>query len=66
MSAYAYPLCHGVPTVLRSWGWYCAGCGQYLPFRDDAGRTYAERQAAEKGADGAEKKTRRKEKGRVL
>ena len=60
MTAYSYPLCHGVPTVLRCLGWYCVGCGQYLPFRDEDGLTYAERQQALRKETAEEKRVAKK------
>jgi hypothetical protein len=47
--AYAYPLCCGQPTRLSPFGWHCAGCGTYLPFRDVHGKTLQELRLAQEG-----------------
>lgn len=34
-NAYDYPVCCGEKTTLSVYGWRCALCGGYLPFRQE-------------------------------
>jgi hypothetical protein len=51
-SRHAYPVCCGAPTRLSVFGWHCASCGVYHPFRDAHGRQYegSRRRLEKKGA----------------